>query len=172
MGVSNIIGKLEKEWATSIGRDFSYVITTNPIIVESGKRANAKELPYTINHLVRIKDVSLFLKNRKLNNLFLAPAISLLKSIPKIKRKRINLNHEFVIEEKKFDSDINKFWEKARSQYNFVVEKTYEHLTWRYQPALGEYKILQAVKDGEILGFAVVEMKREENYQEGYITDL
>jgi GNAT superfamily N-acetyltransferase len=171
-GVTKKTGEVRFPWEEKIGLKLSYVITTNPIIVDSARRANAKELPYKSNHLIIIKDVNLYLKQRHLNTSIIGPGLSLIKSFSSLGTKRLEFIRDFIVEKMPFDARIDVFWEKARTQFNFVIEKTYDHLSWRYQPALSDYIIIQAVKNDEVLGFAVLEYKREDDYLEGYITDF
>ena len=172
MGATKSVNGLRDSWEKEIGLVLSYVITTNPIVVESARRTNAKELPYRINHMIRIKDVNQYIKKRKLNPTLLSPGLSLLKTVSNIGAKHIDHKRDFDVAERPFSEAINSFWEKARVQFDFVIEKDLGQLSWRYQHGLGDYVVFQATKGKEILGYIVLENKREGDYVEGFITDL
>jgi len=73
----------------------------------------------------------------------------------------------------RFDEQANHLWDKVKDDYSFITERTTEYLNWRYRdPRGGVYTVLQAVKDGELLGYIVMRISSWENRREGMILDV
>jgi hypothetical protein len=72
-----------------------------------------------------------------------------------------------------FNPQIDTFWGKARGHYNYALERNSLYLNWRYtDPRAGKFVIKQAVEGDQILGYVILESKKEGGYSEGYISDL
>ena len=75
---------------------------------------------------------------------------------------------------KEFDEEINGFWEKMSPHYDFIVMRDAEWLNWRYcDPRAGEYKIMIAEKDSELVGYCVFTINDyNSEYPVGYVVEL
>lgn len=72
-----------------------------------------------------------------------------------------------------FDNSINTFWEKISYDYEILVVRNKQYLTWRYvdQPN-ADYSIYVAEEDGEICGYVVLGLKEQRDLLFGYIVDI
>jgi hypothetical protein len=128
--------------------------------------------------MVRIRDVGLHLKNRPMKNAriirFGYSTLKILNRIRNAPMPSLKPKNDFTITEiKSFDERIDVFWDKIKDGYNFILEKNRSYLNWRYcGPRAGNNVVMQAEKDGEILGFIALELVRDGEYKEGFVTDL
>jgi ribosomal protein S18 acetylase RimI-like enzyme len=67
-----------------------------------------------------------------------------------------------------FDERVNGFWEVASRLFVFAIDRTFEYLTWRYDPRAGRFAILLAEEGSNLLGYAVATTSRGR----GYIADI
>jgi len=67
-----------------------------------------------------------------------------------------------IQEVEQFPVEIDEFWNLARAENEFVLERTATFLNWRFSKHLGNYQkyIGRSIRDGSILGYLVLE-KRE-----------
>jgi GNAT superfamily N-acetyltransferase len=159
---------------------FRYGIQIHEAAVKMAVHEGFTLFPYSISHMLKIKDVKKHFKNRPTkNNLIARYGFSLLKLLNQIKNTVRHSRTKSEIKIKnimKFDEKINSFWQNIKNSYNFIIEKNQRYLNWRYcdprSSLSGRYLIKQAEQDGEILGFIVIETKSKEDYSEGYIVDL
>jgi hypothetical protein len=128
--------------------------------------------------MVRVRDAGLHLRIKSPESSMINTyGFHLLKSVNKVSSAitpspRHGGDFE-VVETRSFDDRIDAFWEKVKEHYNFILEKSSRYLNWRYcDPRGGNYRVMQAVKDGEVLGFIVTELKNTGSYAEGYVVDL
>lgn len=177
-GVYNKLDDLNKKWHAEARLKYLHVITTNPIIVKWESKRGIQEFPHRISHMIRVKDVSLHMKVKSVENAWIVGfGFSVLKTlnmvinglIPTVKRES-----DFRISDiSSFDDGIDVFWSKVKDSYSYILERKMDHLNWRYcDPRGGAFHVKQAVKDGEILGFIATEVREGEGYSEGYILDL
>lgn len=61
-----------------------------------------------------------------------------------------------------FPIEINSFYSKISKDYEFILERTYNYLNWRFSKKFGNYKIFiaRSIKNKEIMGYIVLH-KRE-----------
>jgi ribosomal protein S18 acetylase RimI-like enzyme len=136
--------------------------------------------PYSISHMLQIRDVKMHFRKRPTkNNLAARYGFSMLKLLNRIKNtvKYSQTQSEIkMIDISKFDENINTFWQNIKNGYNFIIEKNQRYLNWRYcdprSSLKGRYLIKQAELDGEILGFIVIKTRSKDGYSEGYVVDL
>lgn len=179
LGVNTNLTILRVKRASENGIKLNYLITINPIVIDFQRRRGRNELPHPTSHLVRVKNVSLHLKEKNVDRNPVATklGITLLKNMNKVRNlfvSRSNTRDPFSIAEASFfDERIDLFWDKVKDSYDFIHEMKKEFLNWRYcDPRGGNYLVRQAVKDEEILGYIVLELKKDNEYREGYIADI
>jgi GNAT superfamily N-acetyltransferase len=144
------------------------------------KRRGYDLFPFHISHMLKVRDIGLHFKKRPTkNNLASRIGFSTLRLLNQL----MNMGKHKVIESRikiedvrMFDDRINRFWKNVKDDYNFIVEKNREYLNWRYcdprSSNKGRYFVKQAVGDGKVLGFIVLEVRETDSYLEGYIMDL
>jgi GNAT superfamily N-acetyltransferase len=161
-------------------RAMHFAIQTHEATVKNAKRQGMVLFPFSISHMLHVRDVDKHFRMKQTeNNLVVRFGFSVLKLLNRIKnlpRQTKTKSNLKILEISKFDERINKFWEKIRDDYNFIIEKNREYLNWRYcdprNNLKGRYFVKQAEQDGEILGFIVLETRSKDGYSEGYIVDL
>jgi hypothetical protein len=141
-------------------------------------KRNRTQFPFTVNVMVRIRDVKQHLKMRPMKNLTIIrygfSTLKMLNGVRNVLTPAPNHLDDFSIEEvSHFDNRIDLFWEKIKDKYDFIIERRSEYLNWKYCdfPTI-DYKVKQAVKDGEVLGYIVMELREDDQYVEGYIVDM
>jgi len=155
------------------GINFSYFITGNQIIIDKfNKSPQYQRIPHKLIPLVRIIDVDKHLKIMPMDN----PEIvkigyrmisAIQKTIYPSKKKTIET--EYV---KLQDINLNPFWEKIKTQYDFIFEKTQHYLEWRYSSEIANYDFVISKKEDEITGILVLLINRYRNdYPIGYILE-
>jgi len=57
-----------------------------------------------------------------------------------------------------FPIEINSFYNEISKDYDFILERTYKYLNWRFSNKFGNYQIFIAhsIKDKEIMGYIVL----------------
>jgi hypothetical protein len=71
-----------------------------------------------------------------------------------------------------FDERIDSFWEKVSEQYSIMVKRDFTYLNWRYcKKPNNDYHILQAEKDGNIIGIIIVKYEDREGARIGFIME-
>jgi len=57
------------------------------------------------------------------------------------------------------EGQIDEFWRAVKDRYEIMLVRDYRYLDWRYiRKPTGEYEILQAEREGKVLGIAVVKV--------------
>ena len=71
-----------------------------------------------------------------------------------------------------FDERIDLFWEKISEQYSIMVKRDFRYLNWRYcKKPRNDYHILQAEKDGDIVGIIIVKYEDRGDARIGFIME-
>jgi GNAT superfamily N-acetyltransferase len=168
--VSNQNHKLRE----NAGVKFTYMVTVNPKIIESGARKRNFPIPFPYNacYLSRIDDINLHIKMKDLKHEYgwkLKHYIERARSSPlKQLDPRIGISEVIV-----FDSKIVGFLEKVNEYYDFIMHRTRDYLNWRYcDPRAGNYNVRVAEENGHIIGYGVFRINKLEDYHTGYIVDL
>jgi hypothetical protein len=78
-----------------------------------------------------------------------------------------------VSEIDEFDDRAEAFWDEIKDGYDFIVERTGEHLNWSYcDPRGGDFTVKLAEEDGRMLGYSVLRMDDGGVYPRGEVIDL
>lgn len=69
----------------------------------------------------------------------------------------------------RFDNRIDRLWEEASRDFDFLVERRKDYLNWRYADARAGTFVMRLAEEGErVLGYAVLRVMRGS----GYVADL
>ena len=184
LGIFTKINSYKNEVLRKQGQDFDYSLTINPILVNRTRRNVEPELkfPQPLKYLVKIDNIDMYFKNyvKKKDSMkkdLLKTAVYGSKTINKIATigvKAPQLKGVSFKEITRFDESIEKFYEKIKPHYNFVVEKTMRHLNWRYcDKRGGDFKVWIAEENSEIVGFLVLRINKiDPGHPVGFIMDL
>lgn len=70
------------------------------------------------------------------------------------------------------DERVDAFWKRVREQYPIIVERDFRYLNWRYcNKPDNDYHILQAERDGHIVGIIVVKYEDRWDTRIGFIME-
>lgn len=175
-GLSKTMFDLTREEYTIRGAVFSNWSTGNKHLIDFALKHPElyHRYPFRFVHLVKIKDVGYHFRIRPSDNMWLKKigykTLSALKPM-----KKPVIEEEIKVSEINCFSDIfDDFWERIKDSYDYIVVRDREFLNWRYcDKRGGDYKILSATRDEELLGFIVLRTNRyDEGYHIGYIVDF
>ena len=189
MGVYSRIFEIGPKFREEQGAEFSYTISSNPIIIN---RRNVKVdhtvFPKIVSYMARIRDVETHLRNRPVTNTYLKKrlttnpnlvglgfkSLEAMNKLRKIVKSGKGPQNDFSIEEvQKFDPRIDAFWGRVKDSCSFSLEKDHRFLNWRYcDPRSGEFQILQAAQGGDVLGYLVLQTTYDGGYAESRIMDM
>jgi len=138
------------------GVSFSYHMTGNPIIIESG--ANQKLPKFDDAWLKKLGYRTLETLNRIENQLIKIPETGNVK-VEKVDR---------------LGPDFDVFWEQVSKKFDYIGVRNSEYLNWRYaDPRAGNYSIYLAKINDEIVGYMVICINGYiKEYPVGFIVDL
>lgn len=176
------VSKKETELSTKMkkrrGVKFSYFVTGNPIFIKSFSR-DYNLFPHAISTLVKINDVDLHFQMIHIDRAWLMKTgFHISKTLNKlgnlINRSEFECDALQFSDVTFFDDRIEEFWQKVSENHHFIIERSRDHLNWRYcDHRSGGFLIKQAEDDGRILGYIVLRINRyKKNYPAGYIVDL
>lgn len=178
-GVHRKNTNLKEELRRKVGEHINYSATENPIII---KHPNAPRFifPYFLRHFIRIRDMGLHNRINPSKNLSERAkrlglhAIKLLNDLRNTISPSPPVNNDIqVIEINRFDDRAEAFWDEVRDHYDFIVERTREHLNWNYCDARGgDFTVKLAEEDGRMLGYIVMKMDDGGVYPRGGVIDL
>lgn len=177
-GYFRALVELDKVYKANQGIKFDYSVPIHPAMLSINTRKGMAVSPFKIRHLIRVKNVNIYIKRSNIKN---SKVMSIGLSFYKIfnhlttfVRKTPKKEGEFRIDEiTNFDTKFDVFWDAIKSQYDFILEKSSSYLNWRYaNPVSGEYKKLTALEGSTVLGYIIFEVKRNGSFQEGFILDL
>ncbi len=180
-GVNRTIGDLNKKINDSGGNPatISYWVTTNPIVINQNEKSGNLRFPHPISELVYIVNIDKHFKIMNSEKMWIKKfGFYLLKSLSTIRNvfinKQIRGTKLLISSIDKIDSRFEVFWYKIMDDYDFIIERSKEYLTWRYLDRRGgDYKIKIAQEDDKILGYVVLRINNyRKDYPEGYIVDL
>jgi hypothetical protein len=174
---------LKHEILRQTGYEFNYYLSQNPIFTTKTRRDSHHEsfFPHPLKSLIKIDDVSKHFKNTKetdpLKKTLLEIGIYGSKTLNKITNSLTEISqpkNTIFKEITRFDDRINTFYDKVKPHYNFIVERTKDHVNWRYcDKRGGDYKVWIAEKGDEVVGYLVLRINRiDKDYPLGYIMDL
>lgn len=172
MGVYSEMAKFLKK------EDFGYYISNNPRILSSAKVRGEIRFPHEPQILIRIKDLDDHIRMKSMTNgAILKVLFSGAKTLhlPKqVLLSKIESKRDFeIVDVPLFGTNMDLFWGNILNYYDFIIEKNSSVLNWRYCDSRNERCIIkQAVRGREVLGFAVLMVKNEKEYPEGYMMEL
>jgi hypothetical protein len=171
MGVYKAVTNLTDSLKTRIGADFCYWITTNPIVLTKAMIHQQVTFPTPFSDLVRIRDINRFLELVPVENPQTLKAEFSNSSAPIRKsdaERKIELR-----DLDSFNEDFDIFFGKIANGYDYIMMRNHQYMNWRFtQNPETEYKIKVAELDGEIIGYAVLEVEDYNHYLIGSIFDL
>jgi len=178
-GLASKIAYFSRDLRRENNVNFTLWSSSNPIIIDFDRRLGLGVFPHLISCMVRIKDIHAHLRARKSKKpLAKKYGYQLLKNLMKIRNtfspgELGKLGSIEIVDAPNFCPQIDTFWGKVRGHYNYALERNSLYLNWRYtDPRAGKFVIKQAVEGDQILGYVILESKKEGGYSEGYISDL
>lgn len=72
----------------------------------------------------------------------------------------------------RFDSRFNALWNRVCADYPVITERCEQYLNWRFFSSPFNYKVIAAVKKGDILGYIVMRQSESDGIRRGLIVDL
>ena len=73
---------------------------------------------------------------------------------------------------REFDERVDSFWGKISEQYKIMMKRDFRYFNWRYNKnPRKDYHILQAEKDGDIVGITVVKYEDRADARIGFIME-
>ncbi len=157
--------------------DYSFWASTNKKMLEFARRRKQLMSLRRLLKMVRINDLDLhFRMNKTDGELFKRLGYSTLRKINKIiipKRNYVSKDYSINGIEK-FGNSHDSFWQKIQPNYKYIVERDSDYLNWRYcDPRAGNYQIVQAEDDGNVLGYCVYRVDKINNdYQVANVMDF
>jgi GNAT superfamily N-acetyltransferase len=178
-GVSNQMEDYFLEYVENHEDVFSYWATEVRFLIEKNKNLYPL-FPYFMLHYSRIGDMGLHNRMNPTDSLSAYAkrlglhAIKLLNDLRNTISPSPPLNKDIqVIEINEFDDRADAFWDAVMDSYDFIVERTREHLNWSYCDSRGgDYTIKLAEEEGRMLGYIVLKMDDSGEYPRGEIIDL
>lgn len=178
-GVSNLMHDFFLEYIENNEDYFSYWATEVDFLIEQYKNEYSL-LPNFLRSYIRICDMGLHNRINPAKTL-LAYAwklglhfIKLLNDVRNILFPSQPVNKDIQVSEiSEFDVRVDTFWDDVKDHYDFIVERTREHLNWNYcDPRGGNFIVKLAEENGRMLGYIV--LKRDEGgvYPRGEVVDL
>lgn len=71
-----------------------------------------------------------------------------------------------------FSEKFDAFWEKVKGQYGIIGVRDRRYLDWRYRKPGEKYEIFVSEIAGEMVGYMVLKIRREDKHIVGYIIDI
>ena len=173
--ITNYIDKIKKD----IHVDFCYWITSNPIVLSKVQIHDQTTFPIPFSHLVRIKNLNFHIEKYPVRNATILKISFFLKnSYNKFLiyfNKRDYARHKdfTLVNVNTFDEKFETFWDNFVNEYDYILLRNREYMNWRFtQDPSGDYKIIAALSNNKIIGYAVLELNDDNGYLGGYIIDL
>jgi predicted N-acetyltransferase YhbS len=185
-GVHKQLAIMGAETSKTKGADFSYSLSTNPVVVNYKKKESEySKFPHPIKQLVKIQNINKFIhywrehkETKRRENFTLKIGIHALKhlnTLNKVIQPSKKPDLKFRIQKiYAFDEKMKTFWENMMNNYDFIIEKSKEHLNWRYHdPRGGNYEVFTAEEQNILLGYIALRVNRvNPNHPVGYIMEL
>jgi len=155
MGVYKNISILKTELRRKAGIELNYFCTENPIVIELFSKTHFI-FPYFLLFFNRIRDMGLHNRFNPSESLSAGVrrlglhAIKLLNDLRNTISPSPPVNKDIQVSEiDEFDDRAEAFWDEIKDGYDFIVERTGEHLNWSYcDPRGGDFKVKLAEEDG------------------------
>lgn len=182
MGIFKKLIDLKNKHQSENKTNITCAISTNPIVFKTDLKKNRPQFPSPVRHLIKIRDVDQHLKMVNSQNKSMKKyGYKWLEALNQFKNFMISSDYhsrstpDFEISQiKKFDEQIETFWNEIKQNYSFIIERDSNYLNWRYcDKRGGDYLIKQASEKGTVLGYIVLRINMyKKDYPEGYIVDL
>jgi GNAT superfamily N-acetyltransferase len=176
-GVYNKLIEMNMEAAPTIGEDFSYWVTSNPILVEKYTETRP-QLPHKVLNLVWVDDVDRQLEEMPMKHPRLVKTgvkgLKTIKEIGKTFTRETEAPPNEIIKIQEFDQRMEQFWNKVKQHYHWITVRDREYLNMRLcDPRAGRYHVYSSEYEDEIHGYLALFVNRlKANYPVGFITDL
>ncbi|MCJ7774420.1 MAG: GNAT family N-acetyltransferase, partial [Desulfobacterales bacterium] len=177
-GIGNKLELLIDNLRPDVDIAFSYFESGNPFYLRALKKRR-HYFPVLLTHFVRIKDIKLHLKMTSYKKKWVIHiAFRCLKIINQVHNFMNYYNNSknsiHVQDINRFDTRIDKFWDKVSSDYKLISERTKEYMNWRYCDSRGgDYSVKCIQNEDNIFGYIILRInKMEKNYPVGYIVDM
>jgi len=159
-GMFTIVGNKTRENATNSGINFVYGLPNEQALPGWKKKANFKVIQNLhVRSLVFPVDISSRVSKR--SHWILGSIIGSIVSIFsflyfKIKNIFFLLDKSIVVEEiNRIPQDWNNFWNHAKEDYDFIINRNIEAMVWRYLDNPSKYKLITLRKNKVLIGYLV-----------------
>jgi hypothetical protein len=184
-GIRGLLRDTRNRMAKDSGVKLQFSILLNPIVIKSHQKRQHLNIPYLISLFVRILDINQVIESIQPENRLLKKyGFHLLKLRNRFQKTIYRQDMEIqessgfkVIKIEEFDERINQFWSEIKNYYSLIIERSKDFLNWRYCDSRGgKYSVRIAEGNGEILGYIVLRIKKNQasdpDDSVGYIVDL
>ncbi|WP_415893034.1 hypothetical protein ACMXYN_00635 [Neptuniibacter sp. PT8_73] len=115
---------------------------------------------------------SLLRKKSKLLSLLARPLDCLIRGSVKFFLPKIH-DDISVSEVRQFDERADTFWQQVSPNYGALVVRNKKYLNWRFSDCpLHDYKLVEAQKNGQLIGYMVYRCAEKQGVTTGYIVDF
>ena len=176
-GISTKMREFNWDAKKRFGFEFAYFVTSNPRLIENYERTR-EPFPYTVYNYVMIFDVDLQLERMPVKD----PQVKKYgyMSLDALNRLRHTFTEKVepelgdIVPISVFDESYQRFWEKVRDNYDFIVDRGRPYMNWRFCDSRGgSFKVFKAGDENGFRGYIVLFVnKMIEGYPIGYIVDL
>ena len=175
LGIYNKMSEFREKKSRTDGTNFGYWITINPIFIEWAKKGNRPSLPFKLERLLWINDISRYLFENDVSY------SQIKKTLFTIRKKILNINNDFekysddysIKDITRFKEDAEVFWNKLKPNYDLIVERNSEYLNHRYCDTKTSCYIVKAIyRKNELLGYTVVATRENKKRINAHIIDF
>jgi GNAT superfamily N-acetyltransferase len=180
-GVRTNMAVLKREMRSKYEEHFNYSFTENPLIINHpSKHGNRNYSPYFLRRFFRIQDLNLHNRMKPAKNTseqIRRIGFNAIRQLSDLKNSLTSSpppNSDIQTTEiDEFDDRTETFWNQVKDHYDFIVERSREHLNWNYcDPRGGNFKVFLAEEDEHMLGYVVLKMGNGGEYPRGEVMDL
>ncbi len=162
------------------GFSLTWAVTGNPIVIDSNIDWGRGGSPHNVSTLIRVNDVDLHFKMKGREDDFVKRmGAKVLKGSRELSQwfsneksnERVNFR---LIDVNTFDGSYSLFWERVRSFYDLILDRSAVFMNWRYMDwRAGSFKVIAAIADGDWLGYIIYKVNRfDKDYPEANIADI
>ncbi len=182
IGIFNKINEIKNIICIELGTKIYLNLTANPILINKKWSEPGFLFPHPLKNLLKIENVEKFFKysqkeTKPWKRLYLKIGLIGSKAVNRltsIQPRTPELKDVQFKEISTFDERIDKFYDKIKPHYYFIVGKTLKHMNWRYcDKRGGDFKVWVAEKNDEIIGYLVLRINSlDKDNPVGYIMDV
>ncbi|WP_415897297.1 hypothetical protein ACMXYX_00640 [Neptuniibacter sp. QD72_48] len=115
---------------------------------------------------------SLLRKKRKFLSVLAKPLDCLIRGAVKAFLPKVH-DDIYVSEVARFNDSVDFFWREVSKGYDALTVRDQRYLNWRFADCpLHEYKLVEAKKNGQLIGYMVYRFAEKEGVTTGYIVDF